>query len=116
MGESNMSEAANEQRNGVTGEALRAKARPWITNPETGNSYRVRKPTIATLIKSGVLPENYVGQMLDEAAKSGDIEPAEERERPLTDKEILESETVKQVIVTPVLTAGGERPLGAEPD
>jgi len=38
---------------------LRAKSRPTITNPETGNSYQVRRVSGEALIKSGYLPDNF---------------------------------------------------------
>ena len=78
----------------VSGAALRAKARPFITNPETGNTYQVKRPSLTAMIKSGVLPENFVAKSLTSLARR------EEDDAELTDRDILNSEAVRRATVT----------------
>jgi hypothetical protein len=54
-----MSEQTQETNQPTSAAALRARSRPTITNPETGNSYVVRRATTESMIKSGYLPDDF---------------------------------------------------------
>jgi hypothetical protein len=78
----------------VSGKALREQSRNYVTNPETGNTYLMRKPLMSDLIKANVLPENFVAQTLVNLGREaqGNAE--------LTDRDLLESEGVQRALVT----------------
>lgn len=86
----------------TSGAALRAKARPFITNPDTGNTYQVRKPTITDMIKVGVLPENFIAKSITAVAQ-GNIPSGE-----LTDEDLKNTEAVRRVAVTCAINGGGK--------
>ncbi|HEX8843811.1 MAG TPA: hypothetical protein VF791_04170 [Pyrinomonadaceae bacterium] len=79
----------------VSGIELREKSRPLITNPETGNSYRVRMPDIGDVIKTGVLPNNFTAKTLE---RLGKIEEGD-----LTDQHLLDNEDIRRANVTAAL-------------
>lgn len=74
--------------------SLREKARPLIINPATGNTYRVRRPTLASLIKAKVMPENFFAKSMERVAKKDFGESG------LTDEDLLRSDEVTRMIVT----------------
>ncbi len=100
-------------RDGLTGGAsLRAKSRVKITNPDTGNTYTVRRPTTQSMIKSGHLPDDFfytqAGRLFaDQQAAPGD-NPAEGEETPeenrdlsgFKDQNLLRVEAITRAIVT----------------
>lgn len=73
----------------VSAAALRAQARPYITNPATGNTYHARRVTMADLVLAGSLPEEYVALM--EAADAGEAARAAGVEKTVDDLSVREA-------------------------
>jgi hypothetical protein len=88
-----MNEQTQETNQPTSAAALRAAARPFITNPDTGNTYQVRRPTLASLIKANVMPENFFSRALERVAKK-------DFDGELTDQDLLHSDEVKRLVVT----------------
>ena len=92
----------------VSGAALRSKARQLITNPETGNTYLVRKPTFVQVIKTGVLPADYVSEVAKRRAQKAQEEGEEGRGDSAapnlwTEEAILEGDSITRAYVTAAL-------------
>lgn len=85
----------NSKETATSAATLRAKARPLLTCPDTGNNYRVRLPDIADVISTGVLPENFTAKTLEAL---GNVSNGE-----LTDRDLLNNEAIKQATVTATL-------------
>jgi hypothetical protein len=79
----------------ISGKALRGKTRHFVTCPETGNTYLMRRPNITHLINSGALPENFVAKTLQVLGR--EIKPESNE---LTDADLLKGEAVMRAMVT----------------
>ncbi len=85
----------------VSGAALRAKARQYITNPETGNTFYARRPTLEKVIEIGELPAALVAQIVtkpeDEEGEAA--EPSDEEKK----RAVLTFEHIRRAVVTAAL-------------
>jgi hypothetical protein len=116
MSDPNVNEAARP----ISGAALMAKATELITNPETGNTYRVRRADWADLIEVDDIPENFVGEALiriynreaeaiaqaradadTEVEPPAEVEPQPVRDEVLRDREIMRRAWVTASLVSP---------------
>jgi hypothetical protein len=79
----------------ISGKTLRGKSRHYVTCPETGNIYLMRRPNITHLINSGALPENFVAKTLQVLGR--EVKPASSE---LTDADLLKGEAVMRAMVT----------------
>lgn len=78
----------------VSGKKLREQARQYVTCPDTGNTYLMRRPMMADFVKVGGLPENFIAQTVvsvgRDASSGGE----------LTDKDLVDAETLQRVLLT----------------
>jgi hypothetical protein len=101
----------------VSGARLRQQARPIITNPETNNSYQVGRPSTADMIRTGVLPENFIGQSLRDTHKqsaNGEDQTPEDGQI-ITDGDVLQLDALRRAQVTAALNKGGALRVVDEP-
>lgn len=93
-----MSEEMNTQP--TSGAELRNKARTLVTNPETGNTFLLRRPSIPQLVAVNVLPENYVGKALANEKTEGESGDGEAPDDGFTtDAEILSGDAIRRAYV-----------------
>jgi hypothetical protein len=78
----------------ISGAELRRKARRRVTCPETDNKYLMRRTSMAVLLRSNTLPENFVSKTLIE------LGGAEQQERALTDNDLRLLEDAAQIVIT----------------
>lgn len=86
----------------TSGAELRRKNRPYVTVPETGNTYQVRRQTLTAMIRSGYLPENLLAASIEETARRAGKKESD-NSKPLTDDDLMKMEASQRATLAAVM-------------